>query len=81
MKKLWSNLKAYFAKRRNKTFYITFVSQVLLATQFVLHMLGHDNVLTAVIQHQILNYTNIVLTLLATLGVVNDPTVKGLKDK
>lgn len=81
MKTFWTNLKAYLGKRRNKTFYITFLSQILLAAQFILHLFGHDNILTYVVQRQILNDANVVLTLLATVGVLNNPTVKGLKDK
>lgn len=74
-------MKEFFKKRRNKTFYLTLISQILVAVQAVLVLFGKGYLLDTVLQNKILAAANAVLVVLATLGVVNDPTTPGFKDK
>lgn len=74
-------MKELFKKRRNKTFYLTLISQILVAAQAVLMLFGKGYLLDAVLQNKILAAADAVLVVLATLGVVNDPTTPGFKDK
>lgn len=74
-------MKEFFKKRRNKTFYLTLISQILVAVQAVLVLFGKGYLLDTVLQNKILVAANAVLVVLATLGVVNDPTTPGFKDK
>lgn len=74
-------MKEFFKKRRNKTFYLTLISQILVAVQAVLVLFGKGYLLDTVLQNKILAAANSVLVVLATLGVVNDPTTPGFKDK
>lgn len=64
---------------KNKTFWITFIPQVLLLIQVVLAMFGiewnYD-----LLSEQLLTIVNAVFLILATLGIVVDPTTKGVKD-
>jgi phi LC3 family holin len=70
----------FLKKRRNKTFYITIVSQLLVATQLILALFGYEAILNAVLQDKILAATDAVLVVFSTFGVVNDPTKPGVKD-
>lgn len=74
-------MKEFFKKRRNKTFYLTLISQILVAVQAVFVLFGKGYLLDTVLQNKILAAANAVLVVLATLGVVNDPTTPGFKDK
>lgn len=74
-------MKEFFKKRRNKTFYLTLISQILVAAQAVLMLFGKGYMLDTVLQNKILAAADAVLVVLATLGVVNDPTSPGFKDK
>lgn len=74
-------MKEFFKKRRNKTFYLTLISQILVAAQAVLTLFGKGYLLDTVLQNKILAAADAVLVVLATLGVVNDPTSPGFKDK
>lgn len=70
----------FFNRRRNKTFYMTFVAQLLITIQLVAELMGY-NILDTVMQNKILMAVDAVLVLAAHLGLVNDPTTPGLSDK
>jgi phi LC3 family holin len=73
-------MRKFFSKRRNKTFYMTALAQVLVVAQAVMAALGHGDILTELLQNRILAVADAVLMLLAMFGLVNDPTTSGLKD-
>lgn len=74
-------MKEFLKKRNNKTFYLMLISQILVAAQAVLVLFGKGHLLDAVLQNKILAAADAVLIVLATLGVVNDPTTPGFNDK
>lgn len=74
-------MKEFFKKRRNKTFYLMLISQILVAAQAVLVLFGKGHLLDTVLQNKILAAADAVLIVLATLGVVIDPTTPGFNDK
>lgn len=69
---------------KNKAWVMAFVSQVLILAEVllaVLHTLGViDYQLTDQIKQEVLNMANAVFVLLSLLGVVQDPTTKGVGD-
>lgn len=71
----------YLKKRNNSIFYLTAASQVLVAIQLVFAVFGYDSLLDAVMQNKILAAVDAVLIVLGTFGVVNNPTVPGVKDE
>lgn len=68
------NWKARF---KNKTFLITFIA---LLISFVYQMLGLFGVVPSISEDSIVNFITIIINILATLGVVVDPTTDGIKD-
>lgn len=64
---------------RNKQFWLALVPAVLLLVQVVAAVFGYTMDLGD-IGNKILAVVNATFALLAILGVVNDPTVKGLSD-
>lgn len=62
---------------KNKTFIITFVTLILA---FVYQMLGIFGVVPAVSEDAIISVVTLVVNLLATIGVVVDPTTPGTAD-
>jgi phi LC3 family holin len=69
---------------KNKTWVMAFVSQVLILAEILLaalHTLGVvDFQLSDQIKQEVLNIVNAVFVLLSLLGVVQDPTTKGIGD-
>lgn len=65
-------LKDFFKKRRNKTFYITALAQLLIAIQLVLVLFGYDDILNEAMQNKILSAANAILIFLGTLGIVKN---------
>ena len=63
----------------NKNFWIAFIPAILLLVQVVAAVFGFELDL-GTLGNQLLDVVNAVFALLAILGVVNDPTTKGLKD-
>lgn len=62
---------------KNKTFLITFIT---LIVAFVYQMLGIFGVVPAISEDIIVNIFTVAVQLLAMLGVVVDPTTKGIND-
>ncbi|GAA0382764.1 phage holin [Paenibacillus motobuensis] len=61
---------------RNYALWVSIVSQVLLLVQLLGHLTGLFN-LTDVMKHDILAVTDVLLGLLATLGIISNPTKPG----
>lgn len=68
------NWKARF---KNKAFIITFIT---LIVSFVYQMLALFDVVPAVSEDVLVNVITIIVNILATLGVVLDPTTEGISD-
>lgn len=64
---------------KNPNFWMSFVPAVLLVVQAAASALGLT-VELADMQEKILGVLNAVFALLSVLGIVNDPTTKGLRD-
>ncbi len=69
---------------RNKTWVIAFVSQIMIVAQMVLegmNMLGWTSLsLSEQVQNEVLMLINGIFIILSMLGIVQDPTTKGVKD-
>lgn len=61
---------------RNYALWVSIVSQVLLLLQLIGHITGIFD-LTDVMKNDILAVTDILLGLLATLGIISNPTKPG----
>lgn len=70
------NLKVRF---KNKTFWLSIIPAVLLVSQIIFEWFGYD-VPADKIGNEAINLINAVFVVLTILGVVNDPTTKGIKD-
>lgn len=70
------NWKVRFA---NKLFWITFIPQVLLVIQLVLALIG-IKVDLGELGNELVEIVNAVFLVLATLGIVVDPTTSGVND-
>lgn len=70
------NWKVRFA---NKLFWITFIPQVLLVIQLVLALIG-IKVDLGELGNKLVEIVNAVFVVLATLGIVVDPTTSGVED-
>ena len=68
------NWKARF---KNKVFLMTFIPLVI---SFVYQILGLFDIVPAITEDSLVNGVTIIINLLATLGVVLDPTTKGVND-
>lgn len=68
------NWKARF---KNKAFTITFITLII---SFVYQMLSLFDVVPSVSEDTLINLVTIVVNVLATLGVVLDPTTEGISD-
>lgn len=64
---------------QNKAFWISFVPAILLLVQMVAGMLGYQLELGN-LGDKLLGVINAVFAVLASLGIVTDPTTKGLGD-
>ena len=64
---------------RNKNFWVTVIPIILLLITSVADLFGFDLDLGDT-QNKILGIVTIIFLLLGTLGIVNDPTTKGLND-
>lgn len=64
---------------QNKAFWISFVPAILLLLQMVAGMLGYQLELGD-LGDKLLGIINAVFAVLASLGIVTDPTTKGLSD-
>lgn len=64
---------------RNKTFWMAFIPAVLLLIQAVANVFGMTIDLTALGQ-KLIEVVSAVFAVLAILGVVTDPTTKGISD-
>ena len=70
------NLKV---RAKNKVFWVTLIPAVLLLVQLVLALFGITFNLEQ-LQGQIIAIVDVVFVILSTLGIVVDPTTKGLAD-
>lgn len=68
------NWKARF---RNKTFVITFVTLIIA---FVYQMLSLFEIVPSISENSIVNIVTIAVNMLATFGVLVDPTTDGVSD-
>lgn len=68
------NWKARF---KNKTFVISFMT---LIVAFVYQMLGLFGIVPSISESSIVNVVTIVINILATFGVLVDPTTNGVSD-
>ena len=68
------NWKARF---KNKAFIITFITLII---SFVYQMLSLFEVVPAISEEVLVNVITIIINILATLGVVLDPTTNGISD-
>ncbi|MGU9988346.1 phage holin [Latilactobacillus curvatus] len=67
------------ARFKNKTFWITFVPALLLFIQVLLVPLGYRFEIEP-LNSQLLAIVNAAFALLTIMGLVNDPTTKGITD-
>lgn len=67
------------ARLGNKAFWLALVPAVIVLVQFALEAVGIDFDATA-LEGRALDLVNAVFTLLASLGIVIDPTTKGFCD-
>ncbi|WP_210366489.1 phage holin [Bacillus sp. REN3] len=69
---------------KNKTWVLAFLSQVMIVAQIILEGLNAIGLtsyqLTAQIQNDVLLFANGVFVVLSMLGIIQDPTTKGLGD-
>lgn len=69
---------------KNGSWVIAFISQLMIVLQMVLgglNMLGiTDYQITEHVKDSVLTFANAVFVLLSMLGIVQDPTTKGLSD-
>ena len=67
------------ARVKNKYFWITLIPAVLLLIQAVLNIFGvsYD---FGVLSDHLISAVNALFVVLTIIGVVNDPTTKGIKD-
>ena len=68
------NWKARF---KNKAFLITFITLIIT---FAYQVLGLFDIVPSISEDSIVNFLTIIINILATLGVLVDPTTKGLSD-
>lgn len=68
------NWKARF---KNKAFLITFITLIIA---FAYQVLGLFDIVPSISEDSIVNFLTIIINILATLGVVIDPTTDGIKD-
>ena len=64
---------------KNKSFWLTLIPAVILLVQAVAALFGFQLELEG-IQQQILDIVNAAFAVLAVLGIVTDPTTKGIGD-
>lgn len=64
---------------KNKTFWISFIPAVLLLVQVVAAVFGFQLELGS-LGDKLLDVINALFAVLALLGIVNDPTTKGVSD-
>jgi len=64
---------------KNKAFWVAFIPAVLLLVQVVAAVFGFTLDLGE-LGNRLLDVVNAVFSVLATLGVVTDPTTKGITD-
>lgn len=64
---------------KNKTFWIAIIPAVLLLAQQVMAMFG-VSIDTEILNTQLLGFVGSVFTILSLVGVVSDPTTKGISD-
>ena len=64
---------------KNKTFWISFIPAVLLLVQVVAAVFGCQLELGG-LGDKLLNVVNALFAVLTLLGIVNDPTTKGVSD-
>lgn len=62
---------------KNKTFLLTFAT---VTVAFVYQILGMFNVVPPISQEQAIQFIGVVMTFLAGIGVITDPTTAGLSD-
>lgn len=69
---------------KNRKWVMAFIAQLFIVAQMVLAGLNSlgitDFQLTEAIQQSILNFVNAVFILLSMMGIVQDPTTKGMGD-
>lgn len=69
---------------KNRKWVLAFIAQLLIVAQMVLAGLNSlgitDFQLTDAIQQSILNFVNTVFILLSMMGIIQDPTTKGMRD-
>lgn len=75
-----SKFVAELKKRNNGTFWITSVSQLLLAAQIILAVFGKQDLLNQVLHDKILAVAEGVITVLGTIGVFTNPITKVVPD-
>lgn len=64
---------------KNKSFWLTLIPAVILLVQAVAALFGFQLELEG-IQQQILDIVNAAFAVLAVLGIVTDPTTRGIGD-
>lgn len=69
----------WLVRIKNKNFWLAFIPAVLLLVQAVAALFGFELDLGTV-GEQLQGVVNSLFVVLALVGIVNDPTTKGLKD-
>lgn len=64
---------------KNKTFWLALIPAILMLTQVILALFGVSFDITD-LQEKLLAVVNTAFVLLAVLGIVTDPTTKGVSD-
>lgn len=65
---------------KNKTFWVTFIPTLLILIQVALVPFGYKFEIEP-LNTELLNIVNAAFALLMVLGVINDPTIRGISDK
>ena len=69
----------WFVRFKNKHFWVTFVPTVLLLIQLIASVFGFEFDFNE-IGNKLIAIVDVVFALLSILGVVTDPTTKGVSD-
>ena len=69
----------WIVRLKNKDFWIALVPAIFLLIQQIAAIFGYT-IDFSVLSEQVLAVINTVFVILAIVGIVNDPTTKGLKD-
>lgn len=69
----------WVVRLKNKTFWVAFVPALILLVEVGVSVFGVDLDLGD-LGNKILSFVNVLFSVLVLMGIINDPTTKGLAD-